>query len=91
MSLYGYVCLCRSQPERCVTVRLCLSVQVTAGEGKSVYFPIVPSSLGNVELVVSAQSTQAADAVRRQLLVEVKYPSAVRLHAANECVLFWLT
>ena len=32
MSLYGYVCLCRSQQESCVTVRLCLSVQVTAGE-----------------------------------------------------------
>ncbi|XP_076447000.1 CD109 antigen-like [Babylonia areolata] len=49
-----------------------VNVLVPAGEGKSVYFPIVPSSLGNVELVVSAQSTQAADAVRRQLLVEAE-------------------
>ena len=89
MSLYGYVSVQAAVGEMChCTV---MSVQVAAGEGKSVYFPIVPSGLGNVELVVSAQSTQAADAVRRQLLVEVKYPSAVRLHAANECVLFWLT
>nr|AVP12646.1 CD109 antigene-like protein 1 [Littorina littorea] len=48
------------------------NVRVPAGEGKSVFFPIVPARLGNVEAVVSAQSTQAADAVRRQLLVEAE-------------------
>lgn len=47
--------------------------KVAAGEGKSVYFPIVPITLGNMELVVSAQSSMAADGVRRQLLVEVSY------------------
>jgi hypothetical protein len=46
--------------------------QVPKGEGKSVFFPIVPSALGNIELEVSAQSTMAADAVRRYLLVQVK-------------------
>lgn len=61
---------------------------MAAGEGKSVYFPIVPSSLGNVELIVSAQSTQAADAVRRQLLVEVKHPSAITLPAAKRILIF---
>lgn len=49
-----------------------INVHVRAGEGKSVYFPIVPAGLGNIELVVSAQSTQAADAVRRNLLVEAE-------------------
>lgn len=45
--------------------------QVAAGQGKSVYFPIVPAIIGYLDLVVSAQSTRAADAVRRQLLVKV--------------------
>ncbi|KAK7492650.1 hypothetical protein BaRGS_00016129, partial [Batillaria attramentaria] len=51
---------------------IAINVHVPAGEGKSVYFPIVPATLGNIELVVSAQSTQAADAVRRNLLVEAE-------------------
>lgn len=46
-------------------------LQVAAGEAKSVYFPIVPSSLGKIDVEVKAQSTKAADAVRRQLLIEV--------------------
>ncbi|KAL8605629.1 hypothetical protein ACOMHN_066324 [Nucella lapillus] len=48
------------------------NVRVPAGEGRSVYLPIVPATLGSLELIVSAQSTQAADAVRRRLLVEAE-------------------
>ena len=47
-------------------------VTVPAGEGTAVSFPIIPVSLGYVPVVVQAQSTQAADAVRRELLVEVR-------------------
>lgn len=46
--------------------------QVPAGQAKSVFFPIVPASLGMIDLTVKAQSTLAADGVRRQLLVEVQ-------------------
>ncbi|KAL3880815.1 hypothetical protein ACJMK2_033022, partial [Sinanodonta woodiana] len=45
-------------------------VHVPAGEAKSVFFPIVPASLGKIDITVKAQSTLAADAVKRQLLVE---------------------
>ncbi|XP_059162966.1 CD109 antigen-like [Physella acuta] len=47
-------------------------VMVKAGEAESVYFPIVPDDLGRVDVEVKAQSTKAADAVRRQLLVEAE-------------------
>ena len=46
-------------------------LQVAAGEAKSVFFPIVPAALGKIDILVKAQSTLAADAVQRQLLVEV--------------------
>nr|XP_022294874.1 CD109 antigen-like [Crassostrea virginica] len=46
------------------------AVYVPAGQAKSVFFPIVPASLGMIDLTVRAQSTLAADGVRRQLLVE---------------------
>ncbi|XP_067661520.1 CD109 antigen-like [Haliotis asinina] len=46
------------------------TVQVKAGGATSVYFPIVPLTLGKIDLTVSARSTLAADAVKRQLLVE---------------------
>ena len=42
-----------------------------AGEAKSVYFPIVPATLGQLSITVKAQTVMAADAVKRQLLVEV--------------------
>ncbi|XP_071088378.1 CD109 antigen-like [Haliotis cracherodii] len=45
-------------------------VHVKAGGATSVYFPIVPATLGKIDLTVSARSTLAADAVKRQLLVE---------------------
>ncbi|KAJ8297468.1 hypothetical protein KUTeg_023999 [Tegillarca granosa] len=35
-----------------------------------VFFPIVPAGLGKIDITVKAQSTAAADAVKRQLLVE---------------------
>ncbi|RUS86836.1 hypothetical protein EGW08_005432, partial [Elysia chlorotica] len=47
-------------------------VMVVAGEAKSVYFPIIPSEIGRINLEVKAQTTIAADAVRRQLLVEAE-------------------
>nr|KAG5689544.1 hypothetical protein BaRGS_008919 [Batillaria attramentaria] len=49
-----------------------INVHVPAGQGKSVYFPIVPTTVGHVELIVSAQTVQAADAVRRNLKVEAE-------------------
>ncbi|KAI8799066.1 BgTEP3.p1 [Biomphalaria glabrata] len=45
---------------------------VEAGEAISVYFPIFPHELGKIDIEVKAQSTSAADAVRRQLLVEAE-------------------
>ncbi|XP_059143998.1 CD109 antigen-like [Physella acuta] len=47
-------------------------VMVKAGQAKSVYFPIVPADLGRIDVEVKAQSSKAADAVRRQLLVEAE-------------------
>lgn len=44
---------------------------MAAGQAKSVFFPIVPAGLGMVDFTVKAQSTLAADGVKRQLLVEV--------------------
>nr|KAG5689527.1 hypothetical protein BaRGS_008902 [Batillaria attramentaria] len=49
-----------------------INVHVPSGQGKSVYFPIVPTTVGHVELIVSAQTQQAADAVRRNLKVEAE-------------------
>ncbi|KAK3100069.1 hypothetical protein FSP39_014251 [Pinctada imbricata] len=46
------------------------TVKVAAGKAKSVFFPIVPAALGNIDITVKAQSSMAADGVRRQLLVE---------------------
>ncbi|XP_031563993.1 CD109 antigen-like [Actinia tenebrosa] len=45
-------------------------ITVPAGEGKAIAFPIIPKTLGNVPLEVQAQSYAAADAVKRNLLVE---------------------
>ncbi|VDI42543.1 Hypothetical predicted protein [Mytilus galloprovincialis] len=44
--------------------------RVSAGESTSVYFPIVPRSLGPIYIEVTAQSSEAADGIRRELLVE---------------------
>ncbi|XP_053399007.1 CD109 antigen-like [Mercenaria mercenaria] len=46
------------------------TVHVATGAAKSVFFPIVPATLGKIPLTVKAQSVLAADGVRRQLLVE---------------------
>ncbi|KAK3579106.1 hypothetical protein CHS0354_022127 [Potamilus streckersoni] len=45
-------------------------VYINAGEAVPVYFPIIPQKLGKIDIEVSARSENAADAVRRQLLVE---------------------
>ncbi|XP_046369858.2 CD109 antigen-like [Haliotis rufescens] len=45
---------------------------VGPGEAKAVYFPIVPSIIGDVEIEVSARSPAAADAVKRQLRVKAE-------------------
>lgn len=48
-------------------------LQLKAGQASSVYFPIIPAVLGSVDVLVKAQSSVAADAVKRQLLVEVRF------------------
>ncbi|CAL1547264.1 unnamed protein product [Lymnaea stagnalis] len=48
------------------------NILVKAGEAKSVYFHIVPTKLGKIDVEVKGQSTKAADAIRRQLLVEAE-------------------
>ena len=48
-----------------------LSVQVKSQEQAAVYFPLIPSAVGAINIEVSARSTLSADAVRRQLVVEV--------------------
>ena len=46
---------------------------VPANGGAALSFPIVPSKLGNIPIEVLAQTTTAADSVRRMLLVEVGF------------------
>ena len=46
-------------------------ITVPANSGATVSFPIIPIKLGNIPVEISAQSTTSADAVRRNLLVEV--------------------
>lgn len=50
-----------------------LKEELTVGpnEGKKLSFPVVPRTLGMVPVEVRAQSATHADAVRRNLLVEV--------------------
>ena len=50
---------------------LTVEVTVKAGQGTAVSFPVVPKTLGLVPIEVRAQSETKADAVRRNLLVEV--------------------
>ncbi|XP_046569087.1 CD109 antigen-like [Haliotis rubra] len=47
-------------------------ITVKSNEPQTVYFPIIPSSLGAIDIEVSARTTLAADAVRRQLNVQVE-------------------
>lgn len=49
---------------------LSVEVEVGAGQGKAVSFPVVPKTLGQVPIEVRAQSVSNADAVKRNLLVE---------------------
>ncbi|KAJ8305165.1 hypothetical protein KUTeg_017300 [Tegillarca granosa] len=46
------------------------TVKIKGGEAASVYFPIVPVKIGKIDLSVKAQSSVAADGVKRKLLVE---------------------
>lgn len=48
-----------------------LRVKVAPGGGTTINLPIVPVDLGNIDIEVTAVSSIAGDAVRRQLLVEV--------------------
>ena len=48
-------------------------VMVPAGEGKAVSFPVIPRALGNIPITVQAQTVSVADAVKRNLLVEVTF------------------
>ncbi len=47
------------------------TVVVPSGHVTPVYFPIVPKTIGNVDIEVSARTGVAADAVKRQLRVKV--------------------
>lgn len=46
-------------------------LQVASGDAMTVDFPIVPTTLGQLDIQVSARSTAAADAVKRKITVEV--------------------
>ncbi|XP_065833656.1 CD109 antigen-like [Oscarella lobularis] len=46
------------------------SVMVPADDSVAVYFAVIPTKIGRIPIKVTAQSTSAADAVERQLLVE---------------------
>jgi len=59
----------------CGAVTVMSSVKVGAKDAVSVYYWIVPESLGQIPIEVSATSSAAGDAVRRQLLVKVIQPS----------------
>ena len=45
-------------------------ISVPGGVSKAVYFPIVPTKIGNVKLSVVAQASQAGDAIEVPLKVE---------------------
>ena len=45
--------------------------QALANQGTTVSFPIIPTIIGSMRLRVTATTTGAADAVQRDLLVEV--------------------
>ena len=47
--------------------------QVPAQEAMTVVFWIIPVAIGSVPLTVKAQSAEAADGLRRNILVEVSY------------------
>ncbi|PVD34996.1 hypothetical protein C0Q70_06277 [Pomacea canaliculata] len=46
--------------------------QISSNEQAVVHFPIIPSDLGTIDIEVSARSTMAADAERRQLHVQAE-------------------
>ncbi|XP_064609639.1 CD109 antigen-like [Liolophura sinensis] len=46
------------------------TIHIKAGDAKAVFFPIIPAVLGQIEITIRAQSTMAADAVQRTLLVQ---------------------
>ena len=60
----------------CLLLTLLLP-QVGAKDAASVYFWIVPGSLGQIPIEVRAVSSAAGDAVRRQLLVKVCLHSSI--------------
>ena len=66
-----------------------LPFQAPANKGTTVSFPIIPSVIGQMRVRVTARTSGAADAVQRNLLVEVSvyihtctcmYTSAIQKH-----------
>ena len=57
--------------QNCADNKILLSLKVGAKDAVSVYFWIVPETLGQTPIEVKAVSNIAGDAVRRQLLVKV--------------------
>ena len=47
------------------------TLQAPANQGTTVSFPIIPSIVGKMRLRVTARAAGAADAVQKDLLVEV--------------------
>ncbi|KAL4229795.1 hypothetical protein ACF0H5_010186 [Mactra antiquata] len=48
------------------------TVTIPSGSAVAVNFPIIPLEIGNIDIEVTAVSSMAGDAVRRQLLVEAE-------------------
>ena len=45
--------------------------QIQPNSAAAVYFPIVPKKIGKIKLKIEARSLYAADAIEKELLVEV--------------------
>ncbi|VDM98881.1 unnamed protein product [Thelazia callipaeda] len=55
------------------------------GISKAVYFPIVPTKIGNILLFVEARSAKAGDAVEQKLRVEVSKKEYKQVICINMC------
>lgn len=49
-----------------------LTITVSAGEGSSLSFRVLPLKIGHLPIKCTARTTLAADAIVRNLLVEVR-------------------
>jgi len=54
-----------------VLVTCIMFSQIQPNSAAAVYFPIVPKKIGKIKLKIEARSLYAADAIEKELLVEV--------------------